>query len=35
MNTEPLLIMLVVQISVTAVMLYFFWRVMKKPGDKS
>lgn len=34
MNTEPLIIMLVVQLSVTIVMTYCFWKVLKKPKEK-
>lgn len=34
MNPEPLIIMIVVQLSVTVIMLYCFWKVMKKPGGK-
>ncbi len=30
MNTEPLIIMLLVQLSVTAVMIYCFKKVLKK-----
>lgn len=34
MNKEPLLIMLFVQLSVTSIMLYCFWKVLKKTGKK-
>lgn len=30
METEPLIIMLLVQISVTAFMVYCFWKVLRK-----
>lgn len=34
MNPEPLIFMITVQVTVTAVMIYCFWKVMKKPGGK-
>lgn len=34
MNLEPLIIMISVQLSVTVVMIYCFWKVMRKPPDK-
>lgn len=34
MNTEPLKIMMLVQLFVTAVMLNCFWKVLKKPGKE-
>ena len=30
MKTEPLIIMLLVQLSVTAFMIYCFWKVLRK-----
>lgn len=34
MNTEPLILMIIVQLSITAVMIYCFWKVLKKPEGK-
>lgn len=31
MNPEPLAIMIIVQLAVTVVMIYCFWKVLKKP----